>query len=119
NFLVPTQTQALIWGDLVPQMILSATAPRFWSVAPVQVHWVGMHMRNAESLLAEAAVDASARPRIYAAINRAANPYRAAAVVSELNAGNVRSAINNLTPSELYGVSNSLIDTDECPIAAE
>ncbi|HEV2446596.1 MAG TPA: hypothetical protein VGS58_11760, partial [Candidatus Sulfopaludibacter sp.] len=24
NFLIPTQTQALIWGDLVPQMILSA-----------------------------------------------------------------------------------------------
>ena len=25
DFLVPSQTQALIWGDLVPQMILSAT----------------------------------------------------------------------------------------------
>lgn len=119
NFLVPTQTQALIWGDLVPQMILSATAPRFWSVTPAQVHWVGMHMRNAESLLAEAAVDANERPRIYAAINRAANPYRAAEVISELNAGNVQSAINNLTPSELYGISNSLIQNDDCPIAVE
>ncbi|HWE00529.1 MAG TPA: hypothetical protein VG345_15865, partial [Bryobacteraceae bacterium] len=89
NFLVPTQTQALIWGDLVPQMILTATAPRFWSVAPQQVHWVGMHMRNAESLLAEAAVNASIRPQVYAAINRAANPYRAAMVISQLNAGNV------------------------------
>src|SRR5581483_1830124 len=117
NFLVPTQTQALIWGDLVPQMILSATAPRFWSVAPAQVHWVGMHMRNAESLLAEAAVDPSARPRIYAAINRAANPYRAAAVITQLSAGNVQSAIDNLTPSELYSISNSLIENDECPIA--
>ena len=26
NFLVPTQTQALIWGDLVPQMMLTARA---------------------------------------------------------------------------------------------
>jgi hypothetical protein len=119
NFLVPTQTQALIWGDLVPQMILSATAPRFWSVSPSQVHWVGMHMRNAESLLAEAAVDTSARPRIYAAINRAASPYRAAAVISQLNVGNVQGAIDNLTPSELYGISNRLIDADDCPIAAE
>ena len=24
NFLIPTQTQALIWGDLVPQMMLTA-----------------------------------------------------------------------------------------------
>jgi hypothetical protein len=28
NFLVPTQTQALIWGDLVPQMMLTARACR-------------------------------------------------------------------------------------------
>ena len=34
NFLVPTQTQALIWGDLVPQMILSAKIPRWWNVTP-------------------------------------------------------------------------------------
>ncbi len=34
NFLIPTQTQALIWGDLVPQMILSAKIPRWWSVTP-------------------------------------------------------------------------------------
>ena len=27
NFLIPTQTQALIWGDLVPQMMLSAKIP--------------------------------------------------------------------------------------------
>ena len=119
NFLVPTQTQALIWGDLVPQMILSATAPRFWSVSPSQVHWVGMHMRNAESLLAEAAVDQNSRPRIFAAINRAANPYRAAKVISEVSAGNVRTAIDNLTPSELYGISNSLAANDDCPIAVE
>jgi hypothetical protein len=119
NFLVPTQTQALIWGDLVPQMILTATAPRFWSVAPQQVHWVGMHMRNAESLLAEAAVNTSIRPQVYAAINRAANPYRAAMVISQLNAGNVRTAIDKLTPSELYSVSNSLLQGDNCPIAEE
>ena len=34
NFLIPSQTQALIWGDLVPQMILSAKIPRWWNVTP-------------------------------------------------------------------------------------
>jgi hypothetical protein len=119
NFLVPTQTQALIWGDLVPQMILTATTPRFWSVAPQQVHWVGMHMRNAESLLAESVVNASIRPQVYSAINRAANPYRAAMVISQLNAGKVRTAIDKLTPSELYAISNNLVANDNCPIAEE
>ena len=32
NFLIPTQTQALIWGDLVPQMIAdSEGVPRSWT----------------------------------------------------------------------------------------
>ena len=53
NFLIPTREQALIWGDLVPQMILSATIPRWWSVTPLQLHWVGLHMDYAETLLAE------------------------------------------------------------------
>ncbi len=119
NFLVPTQTQALIWGDLVPQMLLTATAPRFWSVAPEQVHWVGMHMRNGESLLAEASVDEAARSKVFAAINRAASPYRASAVISDLKTGDVKQALDQLTPSELYSISISLAPTDDCPIAKE
>src|SRR5205085_6583901 len=61
NFLVPSQTQALIWGDLVPQMILSSKIPRWWNVTPAQMHWLGLHIRYAESLLAEAAVDPAVR----------------------------------------------------------
>ncbi len=53
NFLIPTQTQALIWGDLVPQMLLSAKLPRWWKVTPAQMHWVNLQMRLAETLLAK------------------------------------------------------------------
>ena len=60
NFLIPAQTQALIWGDLVPQMILSAKIPRWWNVTPAQMHWVGLHMRYGRELLAEAAFDPTA-----------------------------------------------------------
>ena len=49
NFLIPTREQALIWGDLVPQMILRAKVPRWWNVTPAQMHWVGLHMRQAET----------------------------------------------------------------------
>ena len=63
DFLVPSQTQALIWGDLVPQMILSATVPRYWDVTPAQMRWVSATMRHAEAMIAEAAVNpACARP---------------------------------------------------------
>ena len=61
NFLIPTQTQALIWGDLVPQMILSAKIPRWWNVTPSQLHWVGLHLRYGRELLAESAFDPALR----------------------------------------------------------
>ena len=48
NFLIPTREQALIWGDLVPQMMLTAVIPRWWNVTPAQLHWVGLHMAYAE-----------------------------------------------------------------------
>ncbi|MDQ1472125.1 MAG: hypothetical protein QOJ99_3605 [Bryobacterales bacterium] len=108
NFLVPTQTQALIWGDLVPQMILSAKAPRFWAVKPVQMHWVGMNMRFAEDQVAEAAVDPAARGDVFGAIDNAASPWRAAMVRRAITNGEVRAAIDYLTPSELYSVARTL-----------
>jgi len=61
NFLIPSREQALIWGDLVPQMILSAKIPRWWHVPPSQLHWVGLHLRYGRELLAESALDADVR----------------------------------------------------------
>ena len=80
NFLVPTQTQALIWGDLVPQMMLAAKTPRFWSVTPVQMHWVGMNMRFTESQVAEASVNPERSETVFQAVDSAASPWRAALV---------------------------------------
>lgn len=105
NFLVPAQRQALIWNDLAPQMILTSRAARFWTVTPAQMHWVGMHMRLAEDLIAEATVAAPAtavRGELSQAIDRVANPLRAAMVMRLIAAGDTRAAIDALTPSEMY-----------------
>ncbi|MDP9170052.1 MAG: hypothetical protein M3N54_05515, partial [Acidobacteriota bacterium] len=96
NFLIPTQTQALIWGDLVPQMILTAKTPRFWNVTPAQMHWVGMNMRFAESKIAEAAVIPAEREAVFRAIDSAASPWRAALVIRGISGGNVREALDLL-----------------------
>jgi hypothetical protein len=108
NFLVPAQTQALIWGDLVPQMILSAKIPRWWDVTPGQVHWVGTQMRHSKALLAEAAMDPKMRKDVLDALNLQAPPARSLAVAADLEAGDVAMAISRLTPSELYGMASEV-----------
>jgi hypothetical protein len=102
NFLVPTQTQALIWGDLVPQMILSATVPRWWNVSPVQMHWVNLHMRLAETMVAEASLNASLRPEVIEALRPMASPNRVSMVQRKLATGDVRGTIELMTPIEMY-----------------
>jgi hypothetical protein len=108
NFLIPTQTQALIWGDLVPQMILSAKLPRWWSVTAAQLHWVGASIGLAETLLAESALDPKLRQTVLQALNLQAAPARTFAVNLDLEAGDVAAAISRLTPSELYGMASEL-----------
>ena len=108
NFLVPSQTQALIWGDLAPQMMLTARAARFWSVTPAQMHWVGLHMRLTEDVLAEATVQPGLRSEVFRAIDRVASPSRAALTMRFIAAGDTRGAIDTLTPSEMYTMASTI-----------
>jgi hypothetical protein len=108
NFLIPTQTQALIWGDLVPQMILSAKIPRFWQVTPGQLHWVGLHLRYGRELLAEAALSGDLRTQVIAALGLLAAPVRTRQVALLLEQGMVRDALDRVTPSEMYLIAREV-----------
>jgi hypothetical protein len=105
NFLVPTQTQALIWGDLVPQMILSAKIPRWWNSTPGQLHWVGLHLRYGHELLAESAFDPSLRVQVMAALGTVAPPARTFTVGHLIEQGEIREAADNVTPSEFFSMA--------------
>ena len=102
NFLIPAQTQALIWGDLVPQMILSAKIPRWWNVTPSQLHWVGLHLRYGRELLAESAFDSELRVQVLDALGLLAAPARTREVGRLLEQGDAKDAVERVTPSELF-----------------
>lgn len=108
NFLIPAQTQALIWGDLVPQMILSAKIPRWWNVSPSQVHWVGLHLRYGRELAGESAVDSDLRAQFVTSLAMFAPPARTNQVARMLEDGNVKDALDHITPSELFSVARDL-----------
>lgn len=122
NFLIPTREQALIWGDLVPQMILSAKIPRFWTVSSGQMHWLALHLRAGESFLAEAVIDEKRRDQVLTALERQAAPARARQVAQLLTGAQVRAALDLVTPSELFGIARHVVLQDPKstdPIAVE
>ena len=108
NFLIPSQTQALIWGDLVPQMILSAKTGRWWNVTPSQIHWVGLHLRYGRELMAEAASDADVRAQVMESLTTAASPARSTEIQRLLSQGAAREALELVTPSELFVLARDL-----------
>jgi hypothetical protein len=121
NFLVPSREQALIWGDLVPQMLVTATVPRWWNVTPAQLHWVGLHMSYAESLLAQAALDNTLRSKVIATLEQHAPPARCSKIDALLAAGHVPDAIEQVTPAEMFSLAERLTQEQHAsgPIAGE
>jgi hypothetical protein len=121
NFLIPSREQALIWGDLVPQLLLTATIPRWWNVTPGQLHWVALHMDYGETLLAEAAVNADRRRMVLDALSQYAMPARVAQVRQLLDQGRVKTALDDVMPSELFAVAKDTLaaDKSDAPLAAE
>jgi hypothetical protein len=102
NFLIPSREQALIWGDLVPQMLVGSKSERWWSVTPLQMRWVALHTRLGEAVITEAALDPAGRVRAISALERYAPPARARRVEAALAGGDVAAALELVTPSELY-----------------
>ena len=122
NFLIPSRTQALIWGDLAPQLLLSAQVPRWWSVTPSQLHWVGLHERYGRELLAQAALDAGRRAQAMAALAPLVAPRRAQEIEQLLLEGEVLRAIELVTPSELLLLAGDAVSSqaaDDSPLLAE
>jgi hypothetical protein len=109
NFLIPSREQALIWGDLVPQLLVSSKLPRWWNVTPDQMHWVALHMRAGASMIAESALNPDLRRRSMSVLDALAPPQRVQKVSDLLQVGDVKIALELVTPAELYQLGLSAV----------
>ena len=109
NFLVPTREQALIWGDLAPQILISAKVPRWWNVSYSQMHWLALHVRYGTSLLAEAALDGTLRQAVLEVLREQASPARLGEIGDLLERGEAATAIEDITPSELLILAREML----------
>jgi hypothetical protein len=119
NFLIPSKEQALIWGDLVPQLLLTGVIPRWWDVSPVQIHWVGVNMAYAESIVGESALSPQRRSQMESVLERYAPPARVKKVDTLLERGDLRAALENIVPAEMYLLATEIAPNDsDSPLAA-
>ncbi|MEX2299940.1 MAG: hypothetical protein WD733_03320, partial [Bryobacterales bacterium] len=101
NFLIPTERQALIWQDLAPQILIGATVPRWWGVPAAAQHFVALHVRLGEELVAEAALDAEVQQAVFRALEHRVEPARLWRVSHLFSTGQVKEGANEFTAAEL------------------
>src|SRR5262249_9516107 len=119
NFLIPAQTQALIWGDLVPQMMLSAIVPRWWQVTPSQMHWVALHLQFGRTLIAESSFEPELRRQVLEVLSAYAPPVRTRDVARLLDQGDVKTAMERVTPSELFALAREVAPTRKAEVSGD
>ncbi len=106
NFLSPKREQALIWADLVPQMIVDVTVTRWRNVTPEQLRWVNLHIRRGESLLAAAAMNPSVEAAVINSYRRFAPPGRIELLEDQLQSGDFKRAVAEVPISALYAMAS-------------
>lgn len=111
NFMIPTERQALIWQDLAPQMLLGATLPRWWGLQPADLHYVGLHLRLARSVLARSALEPALYVQVREHLLRRVEPARIWRMEEAFRTGRVRDGLDIPTPSELFDLAHRLRET--------
>lgn len=76
DFIAPENVQALIWKELVPDLLVSATLPRWWTVSPHELHAVALYQRNGEELLAASTKDPQLRAKVISILSDRMMPAR-------------------------------------------
>jgi len=105
NFLSPKREQALIWADLVPQMIADVTINRWRDVSSEQVQWVGLNLNRGKSLLAEAALNADLKPRVLDSLRRYLSPNRVEWIANHMQPSDFAQAIPQIPTSAIYAIA--------------
>ena len=64
DFISPENIQALVWKELVPDLLVSATLPRWWTVSPNELHAVTLYQQAGEELLTASGKNAEVRGQV-------------------------------------------------------
>jgi hypothetical protein len=76
DFIAPENVQALIWKELVPDLLVSATLPRWWTVSPTELHAVALYQRSGEELLTASVKDPQVRVKVVSILSDRMTPQR-------------------------------------------
>jgi hypothetical protein len=102
DFIVPQNVQALIWRELVPGLLNSATLPRWWTVSRNELHAVTLYQRAGEELLTAAAGNEELRTKVMNILSDRMAPQRSAQALQLLRSGRLAEMSPAITPADTF-----------------
>ena len=76
DFIAPENVQALIWKEVVPDLLVSATLPRWWNISANELHAVALYQRSGEEILAASVEDEQLRNKTLSILSTRMTPQR-------------------------------------------
>ncbi|GGG75073.1 hypothetical protein GCM10011585_17300 [Edaphobacter dinghuensis] len=101
DFIAPENIQALIWKELVPDLLVSATLPRWWSVTPNELHAATLYQRSGEELLIASGKNVPLRNKVVNILSDRIGPRRLEEVEQSLRSTQTATAMaSQMLPAE-------------------
>ena len=103
DFIAPTNVQALIWREAVPELLVSSVVPRWWKISSEEMHAAALYQRAGEELVRDAESDAQERAIVEAILADRFPVGRMGALDEALQAPATHSqALSLLLPSDMF-----------------
>jgi hypothetical protein len=103
DFIAPENVQALIWQELVPELLINATLPRWWNVSPNELHAVTLYQRFGEELLTASMANAELRDKLILILSDRISPQRLEQTHQDLlNAKSPASIFSQMMPADTF-----------------
>jgi hypothetical protein len=102
DFISPENVQALIWRELVPGLLISATLPRWWGVSKDELHAITLYQKSGEELLNASASDRQLRATVLGILSDRMSPRMIDKLQQGLDSGDLASLLPQLTPADTF-----------------
>lgn len=103
DFIVPKNVQALIWRQVVPELLVGAILPRWWNVSKSELHIAAMYQRAGEELLTSSVASADLRAKVLNILSDRISSLRMERIEQDLRTNEgATTAISRMMPSDLF-----------------
>jgi hypothetical protein len=103
DFIAPENVQALIWKELVPELLLNATLSRWWNVSPIELHAVTLYQKSGEEILTSCVSNPKLMGEVTNILSDRMTPKRLEwADQGELNAKDMAAIVPRMMPADTF-----------------